>query len=181
MSLADGVAALDPPNWLIAALRSDQAGETGAVEIYKGVLAVSRDEGVRAFAERHQATEARHLAVIERWLPTERSTRLLGLWRVMGWLTGAIPALLGPKVVYATIDAVETFVDKHYQDQIDRLEGDPAWAALRADLIACQADELEHRDEARAASDAKTGPLLSLWCALVGFGSAQAVKVAEAI
>ena len=43
-------------------LRSDHAGEFGAVAIYTGVLAVARDPGVRAFALRHQATEADHLA-----------------------------------------------------------------------------------------------------------------------
>ena len=38
-------------------LRSDQAGETGAVWIYRGLLAVSRDAGVREFAQRHLVTE----------------------------------------------------------------------------------------------------------------------------
>jgi len=35
------------PEWLIADLRSDHAGEMGAVMIYRGILAVSRDAGVR--------------------------------------------------------------------------------------------------------------------------------------
>ena len=49
-------------------LRSDHAGEAGAVQIYRGILAVSRNEVVRAFARQHMATEQRHLAFFEGWL-----------------------------------------------------------------------------------------------------------------
>ena len=40
---------------------------------------------------------------------------------MMGWLTGALPALFGRKAIFATIEAVETFVDHHYAQQIARL------------------------------------------------------------
>ena len=46
-------------------IRSDHAGEVGAVMIYRGVLAGSRDPLVREFALAHLATEQRHLAIIE--------------------------------------------------------------------------------------------------------------------
>lgn len=167
------------PAWLAADLRTDHAGETGAVCIYRGLLAASRDAGVRAFAQRHLATEHAHLARIEAWLPPAARSRLLPLWRLAGWLTGALPALAGPGAVYATIEAVETFVDRHYQAQIDRLAHAPAWAALRAELDACRRDELAHRDEAAAQQRGRSGPLLRLWCALVGAGSALAVGVSR--
>ena len=48
------------PRWLQAELRSDHAGEYGAVMIYRGILAVSRDDLVRDFAARHVATERDH-------------------------------------------------------------------------------------------------------------------------
>jgi len=160
-----------------AELRTDHAGETGAVCIYRGVLAISRDADLRAFAQRHLATEQRHLAVIETWLPVGARSRLLPLWRVSGWLTGALPALFGPRAVYATIAAVETFVDGHYQAQVDQLAALPPLAALRADLEACRQDEVHHRDEARAQAARPPGPVLRLWCGLVGWGSTQAVSV----
>ena len=62
---------------------------------------------------------------------------------------------------------------------------------LRALLVTCQADEIEHRDEARAAvhatsplspgpaNDAPPGALLRLWCRAVGSGSALAVAIAR--
>lgn len=164
------------PAWLVADLRSDQAGETGAVFIYRGVLAISRDAALRAFAERHLATEQRHLGLIEACLPAASHSRLLPLWRVAGWLTGALPALFGPRAVYATIAAVETFVDQHYQAQVDRLAGQPAWAPLRELLDGCRRDEVDHRDEA-ASQAGPPGLLMRAWCRLVGAGSAAAVTV----
>jgi ubiquinone biosynthesis monooxygenase Coq7 len=164
------------PAWLVADLRSDQAGETGAIAIYRGVLAVSRDRALRDFAERHLATEQRHLALIDTCLPAGERSRLLPLWRVAGWLTGALPALFGPRAVYATIAAVETFVDRHYQDQIDRLATEPAWAPLRDLLDRCRLDEVAHRDEA-AGEAGPTGPLMRAWAWIVGAGSSAAVKV----
>ena len=45
---ASGVGAL--PAWLIRDLRSDHAGETGAVAIYRGILAISQSNEIRSFA-----------------------------------------------------------------------------------------------------------------------------------
>ena len=164
------------PAALAADLRSDHAGETGAVWIYRGVLTVSRDPALRAFAQRHQATEQQHLGLIATCLPEAQYSRQLPLWRLAGWLTGALPALVGPRAVYATIAAVETFVDRHYQDQIDRLAGQPTWAPLRELLDRCRRDEVAHRDEALEHTG-RPGPLLRAWCRLVGAGSALAVGV----
>ena len=91
--------------------------------IYRGILAISRDESVRDFAARHIATERDHLRLMEETVPPSARTRLLPLWWVMGWLTGALPAVFGRHAVFATIEAVETFVDHHYRQQIDHLAG----------------------------------------------------------
>ena len=168
---------------LEAELRSDHAGETGAVQIYRGILAVSGNPAVRTFAEHHLATEQSHLDRIEQWLPPGRRSRLLPAWRVAGWVTGALPALFGPAAVYGTIAAVETFVDRHYQaqlDMIDALPPDAVRGELRALLEECQADEVGHRDEARSLGPAgRPGPLLAAWAAVVGSGSAFAVRLAR--
>jgi demethoxyubiquinone hydroxylase (CLK1/Coq7/Cat5 family) len=174
-------AGLAVPDDLIGELRSDHAGETGAVWIYHGVLAFSRDTEVREFARRHRATEADHRQKMARLLPWPKRSRLLVPWRAAGFVTGALPALFGPRAVYATIGAVETFVDHHYQQQIDRLAGRDDHAALRDLLRACQADECEHRDEALGHENVAPGSLLRAWCALVGSGSAVAVKIARQI
>lgn len=160
-------------------LRSDHAGETGAVWIYHGLLAVSRDAGVREFARRHRTTEQGHLDKIEAVLPWTQRSRLLPGWRVAGFLTGALPALFGPRAVYATIAAVETFVDQHYQHQIDKLQNRPEHGALLELLLQCQQEECEHRDEAIALRGQPPGWLLRAWCTVVGSGSALAVGLAR--
>ncbi len=180
--IAPPPASLRPmPDWLLAELRSDHAGETGAVMIYRGVLAVSRDPAIRDFAGRHRATEQGHLDLLDAVLPPADRSRLLPIWRVAGFLTGALPALFGPRAVHVTIDAVETFVDHHYQQQLDRLDAEGIQPELRALLARCQAEEVEHRDEARELAGRPPGLLLRLWGRIVGAGSAAAVMAAKRI
>tara|TARA_Y100000385_G_C12868405_1_gene540371 strand:- start:90 stop:653 length:564 start_codon:yes stop_codon:yes gene_type:complete len=169
------------PLWLQQELRSDHAGEYGAVMIYRGMLAVSRDASVRQFAEQHLLTEQKHLALMDTIIPATGRTRLLPVWRVMGWLTGALPALFGRQAAFATIEAVETFVDHHYQQQITRLDAEGDYGSLRQSLVDCQADEVSHRNEATLLASPDRSLLLRLWCAIVGSGSVAAVVAAKRI
>jgi ubiquinone biosynthesis monooxygenase Coq7 len=175
---------------MVADLRTDHAGETGAVMIYRGILATTRDPGLRCFAQAHLATEMRHLAAIEPLLARSQRSRLLPLWRIAGWLTGALPALVGPRAVYATVEAVETFVDGHYAEQVAAIDcHDPVCAqaplqALRTLLQACREDEVAHRDEAAARfalGGRQRSLLLRAWAAAVGSGSRLAVTVCRRI
>ena len=168
------------PDDLLRDLRSDHAGETGAVAIYRGILAVTRDRGVREFAQHHLATEQLHLELMDQMLPLGLRSRLLPLWRVSGWLLGALPALVGARAVYRTIDAVESFVDAHYAAQIARLDGRPVYDELRRVLESCREDEIAHRDDARR----RLGPAGyagRLWRGIVWRGSALGVAVASRI
>lgn len=180
------------PAWLMPELRTDHAGETGAVMIYRGILATCRDPGVRGFAARHLRTEQDHLTSIEGVVPPAARSWGLPLWKLAGWLTGALPGLAGPRAVYATIDAVETFVDHHYEAQVRRLAADleqadapPSLQAVALLLRRCQGDEVAHRDEARQArrslarGGGRPGWMLRAWCSLVGRGSAAAVAVSR--
>jgi ubiquinone biosynthesis monooxygenase Coq7 len=178
------------PARLVSDLRTDHAGETGAVMIYRGILATTRDAAVKSFAQAHLVTEAARLAAIEQLLAPRHRSRLLPLWRAAGWLTGALPAWAGPRAVYATIQAVETFVDQHYTEQIeaiDRLDAaraQPVLQALRAHLHSFRADEIHHRDDAASRLDrhaAPASPVLRLWIWAVGAGSRAAVKICRRV
>jgi demethoxyubiquinone hydroxylase (CLK1/Coq7/Cat5 family) len=172
--------ALSP--YLVRELRSDHAGETGAVSIYRGIAAVATRRGdaeMLAFARRHGETEAEHLRLLETWLPPRQRSRLLGPWRLAGWLTGALPALAGRRAVYATIAAVETFVDAHYGSQIDHLRGHGGPDGLLPLLLRCQQDERLHRDEAAASLAGASPWWLRAWCAGVSAGSSVAVALAR--
>lgn len=172
----------DLSNYLIQELRSDHAGETGAVYIYKGIQVVAQWRGdleLIAFAKSHGATEADHLTEVEHWLPATQRSRLLVPWRLAGWLTGALPSLISRRAVYATIAAVETFVDHHYQQQIDHLQTQGGPDGLLPLLIRCQADEQHHRDESAALAGSHPGLFLRMWCWTVGWGSSAAVFLAR--
>lgn len=169
------------PASLVADIRTDHAGETGAVWIYKGILAVSRSAEIRTFAAEHLETEQRHLRAMNELLPVFRRSFLLVPWRIAGFITGALPALLGRNAVYRTIAAVETFVNLHYQEQIEKLNALGTHPALRAQLIEFQMDECAHRDEA-ASKTAKPGGLFArLWVKAISVGSKTAVALARLV
>jgi ubiquinone biosynthesis monooxygenase Coq7 len=163
-------------------LRSDHAGETGAVYIYKGIIAVAKfrkDKELINFAMHHGATETEHLELIELVLEKKYRSHLLGPWRIAGWLTGALPSLFGRRAVYATINAVETFVEQHYQQQIDYLQRNGGHDQLLKLLMRCQADEIDHKNEARLKASGSISLILKIWCSLVSAGSAAAVVLAR--
>jgi ubiquinone biosynthesis monooxygenase Coq7 len=165
-------------------LRSDHAGELGAVFIYRGMMQIAKlkkDKELVAFAVAHGETEAKHLAAIEQWLPAPQRSMLLVPWRIAGWLTGALPALFGSHAAYATVNAVEIFVDQHYQQQIDHIELNGGDVDLLALLKECQADERHHRNEAASLAGNPSHFLIRAWCWLVGTGSAGAVVLARRI
>jgi ubiquinone biosynthesis monooxygenase Coq7 len=147
-----------------AMLRVDQAGEYGATRIYAGQLAVLRRNCPEAkLVARMAAQEQRHLERFNTLLAERRvrPTALQPLWNVAGFALGAATALMSEEAALACTDAVETEIDRHYAQQLrDIGEDDPE---LAADVEAFQAEELEHRDTARAAGarDALGYPLLT--------------------
>jgi ubiquinone biosynthesis monooxygenase Coq7 len=162
-------------------LRSNHAGEVGAVQIYRGILAVSRDDAVRRFAVRHLVAERRHRRFFDSWLPGEWQSRLLKMWRAAGWSLGAVSALFGSRAVFRTIEAVESFVEIHYRDQIDAMAAVPALEPLSKRLEEFCAEEVEHRLDASRRSPAGHPARTSAWSRLVGWGSAAGVALARKI
>ena len=164
--------------WLLPELRSDHAGETGAVWIYRGILAVVRDPAVREFSTRHLQTESDHLALMNRLVPPSERSRLLIPWRIAGFLTGAIPALFGPRITFLVISSVETFVEAHYLAQVRRLRSDGLDAL--ADLLErCLEDEVSHQQEAADLAGAQSGRLDRFIDAVIRHGSSLAVAAAR--
>ena len=133
-------------------VRVDQAGEYGATRIYAGQLAVLRRNCPEAkLIARMAAQEERHLKRFNEMIAARRvrPTVLQPLWNIAGFALGAATALMSEKAALACTDAIETEIDRHYQEQLDQLgEDDPE---LAGDIAEFRADELEHRDTARAA------------------------------
>jgi ubiquinone biosynthesis monooxygenase Coq7 len=162
-------------------LRVDQAGEYGATRIYAGQLAVLRDNCPEAkLIARMAAQEERHLARFNTLMAERRvrPTVLQPVWNVAGFALGAITALMSEKAALACTDAVETEIDRHYSRQLAELgDDDPE---LAADIAEFRADELEHRDTARAAG--ATGALgYPLLTAAIRAGCRMAIGLSKRI
>ena len=177
----DNRAGSQMPVWLLSALRTDHAGETGAVSIYRGILRASRDKKVIEFATRHLETEQKHLKLLESTLDASNRTRLLPLWRLAGFIIGAVPALIGPSFVWATIEAIETFVVNHYEKQIEALIASGEQTNILELLRKCSADEVEHCHEAQSLQNETQNFVTKLWCRMVSLGSLLAVKLSARV
>ena len=164
-----------------AMIRVDQAGEYGATRIYAGQLAVLGDRHPASRAISHMAhQEERHRAFFDRMMAERRvrPTLLQPFWNVAGFALGAVTAAIGPDAAMACTAAVETEIDKHYQEQLDALgTDDPELSGAIADF---QAEELEHRDHALAAGaeNAIGYPVLS---AAIRLGCRVAIAAAKRI
>ena len=168
------------PNVIIPDLRTDHAGETGAVFIYKGILLVSKDKEILEFAENHLLTEKKHLELIEKILPDSEKSKLLFLWKFLGLLTGLIPALIGKKFIYVTIFFVESFVEKHYNEQILKLKKNKKSVELIQLLEKLKNDEISHKEDSLKRFG-KLSFLLKIWGNIVEIGSKTAVSISYRI
>ena len=166
------------PNFLIPHFRTNHAGETGAIFIYKGILLLSKDQDILDFSTEHLKTEEGHLNEIEKILPKNKHSKLLFLWKILGFLTGFIPVILGKKFVYATIFSVESFVEEHYQEQINLISNDKSLKNLQKFINKLMHDEIDHKNQALE----KIGKLNffhNIWGVIVRLGSITAVKISK--
>ena len=162
-------------------LRVDQAGEFGATRIYAGQLAVLRRNCPETkLIARMAAQEQRHLDRFNTLMAGRRvrPTALQPLWNVAGFALGAATALMSEQAALACTDAVETEIDRHYTSQLAELgDDDPE---LAADIAEFRADEIEHRDSARAAgaANAFAYPLLT---AAIRAGCKVAIELSKRV
>jgi ubiquinone biosynthesis monooxygenase Coq7 len=164
-------------------IRVDQAGEFGATRIYEGQLAVMGDRGPHSAEIRHMAAqEAEHRAKFDALLVKRgvRPTVLHPFWSAAGYALGAGTALLGPEAAMACTAAVETEIDKHYSEQLDKLEASGADPELAEMIAAFREDEREHRDAAFA-NGAERAPAYPLLAGAIRLGCRIAIKVSERI
>jgi len=198
------------PEWLQGEMRSNHAGETGAVNIYIGCQAalalrkwllpshlLRHDTELSEFAAEHENSERTHLVMLNqvlddrRWIGGDRSM-LLPVWRRAGWCLGFLSSVFWPQVMYQTTEAVETFVEEHFMSQIQRLETELTTAAgdgrrdLKRLLELCCEDEVHHKEDARKRSIALQGAdgsttLSDLWMSIVRVGSIGGAEVAKRV
>ena len=168
------------PNFLIPYFRTNHAGETGAVFIYKGILTISKNKDIISFSKRHLETESENLKIITEILPEKYHSKLVFLWKILGFITGFFPALCGDKFVYATIYAVESFVEEHYQDQINLISKDKKYEKIKHLIKRLMDDEVDHKNEAHEKFK-NLNFFQRFWSTIVRKGSSFAVKVSMVV
>ncbi|MDC1023366.1 demethoxyubiquinone hydroxylase family protein [Alphaproteobacteria bacterium] len=170
------------PKKMIGWIRSNHAGETGAVWIYLGARCVFWNKNIKIMSKEHYQTEKNHLIVMNHLLLNKSKSKLLILWRFLGFNLGLISALFGYRFFCVTIQSVETFVEKHYQEQITFLYKKSIAFDLLKVLEICCNEEVEHQIEARENKGYyKNNNIEKLWANIIGLFSNIAVKVSKTI
>jgi 3-demethoxyubiquinol 3-hydroxylase len=162
-------------------VRVNQAGEFGAKRIYAGQLAIMGDRHPAARSIGHMAEqEQRHLDAFDRMMAERgiRPTALQPLWNVAGFALGAATAALGPEAAMACTVAIETEIDRHYQEQMEELgNSDPALSAMIEEF---REEELEHKATALA-EGAERAPAYPLMSAAIRLGCRAAIALSKRV
>ena len=170
------------PTPLMAWMRSNHAGETGAVWIYVAASLAFWSVSIREMATQHIQTEQHHLLVMTHVVPADQQSKLLLIWKIMGFTLGLFAALFGYTFFCLTINAVESFVEQHYNEQIDHLIKTQQSPSLLALIQRCCAEETQHKSDAeshfKSSSDSVS---IRAWLKLVKVGSSAAVEAAKKI
>ena len=151
-------------------LRVDHAGEYGAVHIYRGQIAtLAKTPQEREVLEiiYHMAEQEKiHLAKFNSELPKRniRPSLLSPVWKMGGFLMGAITTLVSRETAMACTEAVETVIGKHYAEQIQFFKHHQD--VITPDLEKFCAEELEHLQEA-VTQDAHHAPFYRLTNSLI--------------
>jgi 3-demethoxyubiquinol 3-hydroxylase len=168
------------PSFLIADFKSNHAGETGAVFIYKAARIFAISSKTRNIANSHLLTEQEHLKIINNLINKSNISKLIFLWKIFGFLLGFIGSIFGHKFFCLTIYAVESFVKDHYQQQIDKLSNKKQYQDLRNLIIKIQSEEIEHMEDG-INNGYKKNLFSNIWIKIIYQGSKSAVNIAKKI
>ncbi|MEH0002027.1 MAG: demethoxyubiquinone hydroxylase family protein [Holosporaceae bacterium] len=163
-------------------LRVDLAGEESAVTLYKGQIKNTQDPATQELLKEMLDEEARHVEILKKWV-IQKNTRpsfLTGFWRFFGYTWGAIAAKLGTPYAMAQTEAVETVIERHYQEQIDFLqEKMPTQKKLIRCLEQLRDDEAAHKEEGAEHHHQSLG--IDGWRFLTLEGTRLAIAIAKRI
>ena len=165
-------------------IRVDHAGERGAVKIYEGQLlalnTLIKDEELKKTIEEMKIHEKEHCEFFESEIKKRKikPTKFLPLWDLLGVGLGFGSTILGKKAAMLCTASVEEVIDKHYQDQINKLG--PNEKKLREKIIKFREDELHHKEIAYQKGATKKG-LYSLMDKIIKTGSKIAINISEKI
>ena len=165
-------------------IRVDHAGERGAMKIYEGQLlalqTIKQDESLRQKIEMMKQHEKEHLEYFEKEIQKRKikPTYFLPLWDIMGVTLGFGTAMLGKKATMLCTAAVEEVIEKHYQNQIEKLGNDEK--KLKEKIEKFKGDEINHKNIAYEEGSTNKG-IYSIMDKVIKTGSKIAISISEKI
>jgi ubiquinone biosynthesis monooxygenase Coq7 len=127
-------------------LKVNDAGEYGAIRIYRAQLWVARRRypDMVPFLEETLGHEIEHCALFRDGMPKRgvKPCRVLALWGNGGLVLGLMTALAGRQGIWICTEAVEATVHRHLDDQLYFVQ--PRDAELHALISGIQQEELYH-------------------------------------
>ena len=162
-------------------IRVDHAGEYGAVQIYRGQLAVLGHTASGKTIQHMEAQEQAHLKKFDALISEHgvRPTVLSPIGNVAGYALGAATALMGEKTAMACTAAVEEVIDEHYAAQAAALTGDgEAHADFKQTIEEFRADEIAHRETALE-HGAEQAPGFRVLSDVIKIGCRFAIRMSE--
>ena len=165
-------------------IRVDHAGERGAIKIYEGQLlalnTIINDPNLLEQVTKMKSQEQNHYNFFDKEIKKRniKPTKLLPLWDLLGVGLGFGSVLLGKKATMLCTASVEEVIDKHYSNQIDKLEPDET--NLKDKISEFRDDELHHKNIAYELGATKNG-LYSIFDKIIKTGSRIAINISEKI
>ena len=165
-------------------IRVDHAGERGAIKIYEGQLlalnTINSNEKLKKKIEEMKVHEQEHADFFDKEIKKRniKPTILLPLWDLLGVGLGFGSTILGDKAAMLCTASVEEVIDKHYQNQINKIGDDEK--ELKKKIIKFREDELHHKDIAYENGATKEG-VYSLLDKVIKTGSKIAISISEKI
>ena len=165
-------------------IRVDHAGERGAIKIYEGQLlalkTLKQNNLLIKQINEMKNHEQEHLNFFEKEIKKRdiKPTYFLPLWDLMGVGLGFGSILLGKKAAMLCTASVEEVIDKHYHDQLDKLESDEE--NLKDKIKSFREDEIHHKNIAYDSGATKEG-MYSIMDKIIKTGSKIAIKISEKI
>ena len=162
-------------------IRVDHAGEHGATQIYRGQLAVFKEntefgKEIKEMADQEEI----HKSTFDEYIVKEnvKPTALFPFWNLAGYALGLGTALMGKKAAMACTVAVEKVIGEHYREQQDLLEDDEK--ELKKTIAKFEKDELEHHDIGLE-HDAENAPGYKIMTKVIEIGCKTAIAISKKI
>ena len=165
-------------------IRVDHAGERGAIKIYEGQLlalkTIKNDDKLKNIIEEMKKHEMEHLEFFEKEIYKRKikPTYFLPLWDLIGVTLGFGSTMLGNKTAMLCTASVEEVIEKHYQNQIDKLGDDET--NLKEKINKFRNDEINHKNIAYN-SGANNKGIYFLMDKMIKVGSKIAISISEKI